>query len=114
MKLETLVAILAIGIPAINIVIPMVNNIVNLLYENHKSNKEYIRNNKLNALTEFLNNITNYCKEPNDINKNVCYASFTKLYCYYNIDEDYSYDDFFTNKLKVDFDELNKFIKSLK
>ena len=114
MSLEQLVAILAIGIPTINVVIPMVNNLINLIFETYKSNKEYKRNNKLNTLNNFLNSITEYCKEPNNTNKNVCYSMFTKLYCYYTIDKKYSYNDFFNPNDKVDFDELANFINSIK
>ena len=113
MSLEKLVILFSLIISVINIIVPVINNLINVWADNQKTKTEFNRNVKLSALSDFVNSIINFCDNPVETNKDICYSYFSKLHCYYKIDKDFNHTNLFF-KDKVNFDELNDFISSLK
>lgn len=112
--INTLVAILGIGIPAINIIIPIINHIIDIITNYFKDKRNYKLNIQNNVLDDFLNSITEYCKEPNKINKNICYSYFSKLIYHFNVNSNFNCDNLFFGNNSIDFDELNDLVISIK
>lgn len=114
MDTNVLIAILSISIPLVNLFVPLVNNVIDKIFQNRKDEIEYSRSNKINCLNEFLNSLKDYSVNPTTENKHKCYICYINLHCYYTLrDNSDDFEYIFSGK-NIDFDYIDELVRELK
>lgn len=107
-----LIAILSISCPVLTLIIPTINSFITNYYSVKQENDKFYNKIKNDALKNFINSINIYLTEPDKMNKEKCYLAVAELYCYFEIPDDFSYDDIFSGD-DIYFDDVNKLIKNI-
>lgn len=114
MDTNVLIAVLSISIPLVNLFVPVVNNLIDKIFQSRKDEIEYSRSCKINCLNDFLTSLKDYSTNPTDENKNRCYIFFINLHCYFALDEKNDWFDYIFAGSKIDFEYVDGLVKRLK